>query len=182
MRSAYADNVAFYGKIMPRDDVLKDKATFIRSSLAQLGVQSQLHSSALINNGSPLAAADSNDKDEQKWLKDLAKELSLVLQGPGGADDDQNVNTSTFGDNTTFNAVSTSTWGAPIYEDGKSKQDAARGGGMMRTRQIVSLDEVWGAWNRARGVCESFVYPPCYMYILFCYFIHPLFLSGTFYF
>jgi hypothetical protein len=29
MRSAYADNVAFYGKIMPRDDVLKDKATFI---------------------------------------------------------------------------------------------------------------------------------------------------------
>ena len=29
MQSAYADNVAFYGKILTRDEVLKDKATFL---------------------------------------------------------------------------------------------------------------------------------------------------------
>lgn len=29
MRSAYADNVDFYGRILSRDEVLKDKATFI---------------------------------------------------------------------------------------------------------------------------------------------------------
>ena len=29
-------------------------------------------------------------------------------------------------------------------------------GGLMRERGIVALDEVWGAWNRARGVGMSF--------------------------
>jgi len=27
-------------------------------------------------------------------------------------------------------------------------------GGLMKDRGIIGLDEVWGGWNRARGVCE----------------------------
>ena len=31
--------------------------------------------------------------------------------------------------------------------------------GLMRDRGIVGLDEIWGAWNRARGVGTSFRHP-----------------------
>lgn len=34
------------------------------------------------------------------------------------------------------------------------------GGGLMRDRGILGLDEIWGGWNRARGVGMSFfIYP-----------------------
>jgi dienelactone hydrolase len=26
---------------------------------------------------------------------------------------------------------------------------------MIKKRGVIALDEVWGGWNRARGVCES---------------------------
>jgi len=29
-------------------------------------------------------------------------------------------------------------------------------GGMMKNRGIIALDEVWGGWNRARGVGTFF--------------------------
>ena len=76
-----------------------EEATFIRSSLSQLGL--------------PIPNAPvTRDmiRDERKWGEELAKELGGVLQG--------------------------------------SKKE----GGMMKERGIVALDEVWGGWNRARGV------------------------------
>ncbi|KAF5353550.1 hypothetical protein D9756_007817 [Leucocoprinus leucothites] len=72
---------------------LPEEATFIRSSLAQLGLQ-------MTN----IPVTNDMITDEDKWINELAKELSEVLRG------------------------------------------------MMRDRGIVALDEVWGGWNRARGV------------------------------
>ncbi|KAF9446258.1 hypothetical protein P691DRAFT_673987 [Macrolepiota fuliginosa MF-IS2] len=72
---------------------LPEEATFIRSSLSQLGLQ-------MTN----VPVTNDMIKDEDKWISELAKELSTVLKG------------------------------------------------MMRDRGIVALDEVWGGWNRARGV------------------------------
>ena len=83
-----------------------EEATFIRSSLAQLGLQMA---------NAPVT--QDMVRDERKWYEELAKELASVLEGTG-----------------------------------------AKGGeGMMRKRGIVALDEVWGGWNRARGVGESLV-------------------------
>jgi len=82
---------------------LPEEATFIRSSLAQLGLQ--------VSN---VPVTNDMITDEKKWVNELARELAEVL------------------------------------------------GGMMRDRGIVALDEVWGGWNRARGVgmsLESFCYP-----------------------
>ena len=79
-----------------------EEATFIRSSLAQLGLQ--------ISNA-PVTL--DMIRDERKWTEELAKELAGVLQGQGGKTDS---------------------------------------GALMRRRGIVGLDEVWGGWNRARGV------------------------------
>lgn len=77
-----------------------EEATFIRSSLSQLGMQ-------IANTPVTLDMMS----DERKWLDELARELTRVLQGtPGG------------------------------------------GGGLMKERGIIALDEVWGGWNRARGV------------------------------
>ena len=80
-----------------------EEATFIRSSLAQLGLQMA---------NAPVT--QDMVRDERKWFEELAKELAGVLEGAG-----------------------------------------AKGGeGMMRKRGIIALDEVWGGWNRARGVGE----------------------------
>lgn len=80
-----------------------EEATFIRSSLAQLGLQMA---------NAPVT--QDMVRDERNWYEELAKELAGVLEGSG-----------------------------------------AKGGeGMMRRRGIVALDEVWGGWNRARGVGE----------------------------
>ena len=77
-----------------------EEATFIRSSLAQLGLQMA---------NAPVT--QDMVRDERGWLDELARELARVLEGTGS---------------------------------GKE--------GMMRARGVVGLDEVWGGWNRARGV------------------------------
>jgi len=79
-----------------------EEATFIRSSLSQLGLQ-------MANTPVTLDMM----KDERRWFEQLARELASVLQG------------------------------APSARDGR---------GMMKERGIIALDEVWGGWNRARGV------------------------------
>jgi len=84
-----------------------EEATFIRSSLSQLGLQME---------NAPVT--QDMIKDEQQWMEELAKELAWVLQG------------------------------------GRGKKGAVRVG-MMRDRGIIALDEVWGGWNRARGVGKS---------------------------
>ena len=80
-----------------------EEATFIRSSLAQLGLQMA---------NAPVT--QDMVRDERDWYEELAKELAGVLEGTGAK--------------------------------GKG------GDGMMRKRGIIALDEVWGGWNRARGV------------------------------
>jgi ESCRT-II complex subunit VPS36 len=83
-----------------------EEATFIRSSLSQLGLQ-------MANTPVTLDMM----KDERRWVEQLARELAGVLQGTSSA---------------------------------SGREAAARG--MMRERGIIALDEVWGGWNRARGV------------------------------
>jgi ESCRT-II complex subunit VPS36 len=80
-----------------------EEATFIRSSLAQLGLHME---------NTPVTL--DMIRDEKRWHEELARELAAILQGTG-----------------TKGAV-----------------------GIMRERGIVGLDEVWGGWNRARGVGE----------------------------
>lgn len=77
-----------------------EEATFIRSSLSQLGLQME---------NAPVTL--DMMKDERRWVEELAKELAGILQ---------------------------------------SQSQSQRG--LMSTRPILSLDEVWGGWNRARGV------------------------------
>ncbi|KAH6907276.1 EAP30/Vps36 family-domain-containing protein [Coprinopsis sp. MPI-PUGE-AT-0042] len=88
-----------------------EEATFIRSSLSQLGLQLE---------NAPVT--QDMMKDEKKWYEELARELGVVLQGSG----------------------------------------AKRG--MMRERGIVALDEVWGGWNRARGV--ALIPPSTFLQVL----------------
>ena len=76
-----------------------EEATFIRSSLSQLGLQMA---------NAPVTM--DMMKDERRWYEELARELAQVLQG------------------------------------------SPAGGGMMKDRGMIALDEVWGGWNRARGV------------------------------
>jgi len=78
-----------------------EEATFIRSSLSQLGLQ-------MANTPVTLDMI----KDENKWEEQLARELADVIQGGGS------------------------------------------GKGILQGRGIIGLDEVWGGWNRARGICE----------------------------
>ncbi|GJE95592.1 EAP30/Vps36 family-domain-containing protein [Phanerochaete sordida] len=91
-----------------------EEATFIRASLAQLGLQ-------LPNAPVTLDMLT----DERRWHEELARELAGVLQG------------------------------APR---------AAPAAGMMRRRGIVALDEVWGGWNRARGV--ALIPPATFLLVL----------------
>ncbi|KAF8718551.1 Vacuolar protein sorting protein 36 Vps36, partial [Rhizoctonia solani] len=64
--------------------------------------------------------------DEKAYHLELAKELGgLLLGGYGG-------------------------------KGGKARESDRRGSGILKdSRGIVGLDEVWGAWNRARGVGDS---------------------------
>jgi ESCRT-II complex subunit VPS36 len=81
-----------------------ETATFIRSSLAQLGLRM-----------ADVPVTLDMARDEKRWYDQLARELAAVLQGSGGKN----------------------------------------GAGMMGDRGIIPLDEVWGGWNRARGVGET---------------------------
>ena len=78
-----------------------EEATFIRSSLSQLGLE-------MTNAPVTLDMI----KDEKRWEEQLARELADVVQG------------------------------------------GASGKGILRGRGIIGLDEVWGGWNRARGIGE----------------------------
>jgi len=86
-----------------------EEATFIRSSLAQLGLQ--------LDNA---PVTQDMISDEQKWFDELARELAKVLQGSDKA--------------------------------------------LLRDRGIVALDEVWGGWNRARGV--ALIPPATFLQVL----------------
>ncbi|KAI8992821.1 EAP30/Vps36 family-domain-containing protein [Trametes punicea] len=88
-----------------------EEATFIRSSLAQLGLQMT---------NAPVT--QDMVRDEHKWYEELARELASVLEGTG------------------------------------------RSAGMMRKRGIIGLDEVWGGWNRARGV--ALIPPATFLQVL----------------
>ena len=81
-----------------------ETATFIRSSLAQLGLRM-----------TDIPVTPDMARDEKRWYEQLARELAAVLQGTGGKN----------------------------------------GAGMMGDRGIIPLDEVWGGWNRARGVGKA---------------------------
>lgn len=96
------------GQQQQRAPVEPEEATFIRSSLAQLGLQMT---------NAPVT--QDMMRDERGWLEELARELSGILQGMGAT--------------------------GPGGKGGE---------GMMRKRGVVGLDEVWGGWNRARGVCR----------------------------
>jgi len=85
-----------------------EEATFVRSSLAQLGLSMK---------NAPVTA--DMIRDERRYVEQLARELAGVLLGDSGS--------------------------------GGGTQ-AGVGVGIMRERGIVGLDEVWGGWNRARGV------------------------------
>ncbi|KAI0830056.1 EAP30/Vps36 family-domain-containing protein [Trametes gibbosa] len=91
-----------------------EEATFIRSSLAQLGLQMT---------NAPVT--QDMVRDEHNWYDELARELASVLEGSGAK---------------------------------------AGGEGMMRKRGIVGLDEVWGGWNRARGV--ALIPPATFLQVL----------------
>jgi ESCRT-II complex subunit VPS36 len=84
--------------------VENEEATFIRSSLVQLGLA--LPGGAVTKD---MAA------DDHKWHVELSRELAALLQG------------------------------------GTSSSSTTQAG-IMNQKPIIPLDEVWGAWNRARGV------------------------------
>jgi len=96
---------------LPNATAEPEEATFIRSSLSQLGLQ--------MGDSKPVTL--DMLKDEKKWFEELARELAKVLQGPP----------------------------ALVRRDG---EDEVIAGGMMKDRGVIALDEVWGGWNRARGV------------------------------
>lgn len=101
--------------LVPSSTTEPEEATFIRSSLSQLGLQMQ---------NAPVTL--DMIRDERKWVDELARELAGVLVGTG---DDG-------------------------YGYGGRTKGKGHVNGMMRERGIVALDEVWGGWNRARGVGE----------------------------
>ena len=93
-----------------------EEATFIRSSLSQLGLQMS---------NAPVTLDMMHD--ERIWHEELARELASILQGNG-----------------------------PYLK----KPGIQGNSGLMQKRGIIALDEVWGGWNRARGVGE-FLTRPC---------------------
>ncbi|KAG6914765.1 hypothetical protein DXG01_015456 [Tephrocybe rancida] len=95
-----------------------EEATFIRSSLSQLGLQMS---------NAPVTL--DMMKDEKRWIEELARELAQVLQGSM----------------------------SPYNQD-------KGGGGMMKKRGVIALDEVWGGWNRARGV--ALIPPSTFLLVL----------------
>lgn len=101
------------GPALTTQAVEPEEATFIRSSLAQLGAQMP---------NAPVTL--DMIRDERRWVDELARELAGVLQGTGGG----------------------------------------KGEGIMRQRGVVGLDEVWGGWNRARGV--ALIPPSTFLMVL----------------
>ncbi|KAG1816821.1 EAP30/Vps36 family-domain-containing protein [Suillus subaureus] len=94
-----------------------EEAKFIRSSLAQLGLQMS---------NAPVTL--DMIRDERRWIEELARELARVLQG------------------------------SPDDIPGQKSV------GVMKERGIVGLDEVWGGWNRARGV--ALIPPSTFLQVL----------------
>lgn len=94
-----------------------EEAKFIRSSLAQLGLQMS---------NAPVTL--DMIRDERRWVEELARELARVLQG------------------------------SPDDIPGRKSV------GIMKERGIVGLDEVWGGWNRARGV--ALIPPSTFLQVL----------------
>jgi ESCRT-II complex subunit VPS36 len=94
-----------------------EDAKFIRSSLAQLGLQMS---------NAPVTL--DMIRDERRWIEELARELAGVLQG------------------------------SPDDVPGQ------RSVGIMKERGVVGLDEVWGGWNRARGV--ALIPPSTFLQVL----------------
>ncbi|KAG2135359.1 EAP30/Vps36 family-domain-containing protein [Suillus bovinus] len=94
-----------------------EEAKFIRSSLAQLGLQMS---------NAPVTL--DMIRDERRWVEELARELARVLQG------------------------------SPDDIPGQKSV------GIMKERGIVGLDEVWGGWNRARGV--ALIPPSTFLQVL----------------
>ncbi|KAJ3911944.1 EAP30/Vps36 family-domain-containing protein [Lentinula edodes] len=93
-----------YSSVLSSTLTEPEEATFIRSSLSQLGLQME---------NTPVTL--DMMKDEREWMEQLARELANILQG-------------------------------------SEKVSSSSSGGMMKKRGIIALDEVWGGWNRARGV------------------------------
>ncbi|KAL1748714.1 EAP30/Vps36 family-domain-containing protein [Schizophyllum fasciatum] len=108
LKTANAPPVDTTGLVLPDNSIGSAPATQAESELI-----SSLSSLALTTLKATPVTQDMI-KDEEKWMRELARELALVLQG---------------------DSVS-----------------GAHSGGLMRDRGIIALDEVWGAWNRARGV------------------------------
>ena len=96
-----------------------EEATFVRSSLGQLGLSMK-----------NTAVTSDMSGDEKRYLEQLAVELGGLLEGGS----DQRANNG-----------------------GKEGRESAVG--IMRRRGIVGLDEVWGSWNRARGVGAHVFHP-----------------------
>lgn len=94
-----------------------EEAKFIRSSLAQLGLQMS---------NAPVTL--DMIRDERKWIEELARELARVLQG------------------------------SPDDIPGRKSV------GIMKERGVIGLDEVWGGWNRARGV--ALIPPSTFLQVL----------------
>jgi len=84
-------------------------------------------------------------KDERKWMEELTRELAgLLQQGEEG-----------FGNN----------WEGEIILDGVfGVVERKKSSSLMRGRGIVGLDEIWGGWNRARGV--ALIPPSTFLQVL----------------
>jgi ESCRT-II complex subunit VPS36 len=83
-------------------------------------------SSSMGDASGPVPSTNQKGKSEEEWLEELAQELGRVLVGNNG----------------TTNRAARNSGNTKAYE------------GLMRDRGMIALDEVWGAWNRFRGVCE----------------------------
>ncbi|TCD60253.1 hypothetical protein EIP91_010505 [Steccherinum ochraceum] len=103
-----------------------EEATFIRSSLSQLGLQ-------MTNAPVTLDMI----RDERKWVEELARELADVLQSGKGS-----------------TGRTQGAWAAKLETEG----------GIMGKRGIVGLDEIWGGWNRARGI--ALIPPSTFLQVL----------------
>ncbi|PVG00142.1 hypothetical protein CPB86DRAFT_730120 [Serendipita vermifera] len=84
----------------------------------------------------PVPATNQKGKSEEEWLEELAQELGRVLVG----------------DNEVTNRGARNAGNPRAF------------GGLMSDRGMIALDEVWGAWNRVRGV--SLIPPSTFMQVL----------------
>lgn len=105
---------ALHPELPPPPPAQSEEATFIRTSMARLGLTSSAVTQDMV-------------RDEREYNEELAKELSTLLLGSPS-------------------------------ERQKSLDRNALGGLMKQHNGIIGLDEVWCAWNRARGIgmCSKF--------------------------